>query len=264
MGEALKNHEMAEVDYMKGVKYKDIAAKYGVKIDTVKSWKKRYGWDRQKGAHKNEKGCTQKEYEKEEKREPGFEDIVEVAGNDGLTDKQRLFCVIYIRCFNATKAYQKAYGVKYETAAVEGCKTLRNPKIKKEIEHLKQNKLNREMLTQDDIFQKYMDIAFADMNEYMTIKDGKILLNDSDTFDGTLVKKVTTGKTDSIELPDRMKALQWLADHMDIANEKQRLEIMALRKKVDEEGKDNEEKENAMKNMDELLKQIKPMDGTDG
>ncbi|UAK17933.1 helix-turn-helix domain-containing protein [Sporolactobacillus terrae] len=36
------------------MKYKDIAAKYGVSLNTVKSWKKRYKWIREKGAHKKE------------------------------------------------------------------------------------------------------------------------------------------------------------------------------------------------------------------
>jgi uncharacterized protein YjcR len=49
----------AEKDYVKGMKYKDIAAKYGVSLNTVKSWKKRYGWTREKGAHK-EKGVHTK------------------------------------------------------------------------------------------------------------------------------------------------------------------------------------------------------------
>lgn len=43
-------HKQAEKDYMKGMKYKDIAEKYGVSLNTVKSWKRRYGWSRQKGA----------------------------------------------------------------------------------------------------------------------------------------------------------------------------------------------------------------------
>lgn len=51
--------EQAEKDYMQGMKYKDIAEKYGVSINTVKSWKQRYKWDRKKGAHKKGKGCTQ-------------------------------------------------------------------------------------------------------------------------------------------------------------------------------------------------------------
>ena len=32
------------------LKYKDIAAKYSVSINTVKSWKTRYGWDRNASA----------------------------------------------------------------------------------------------------------------------------------------------------------------------------------------------------------------------
>lgn len=49
---ARQKRELAEIDYMAGMKYKDIAEKYGVSLNTVKSWKKRYGWYR-------EKGCTQ-------------------------------------------------------------------------------------------------------------------------------------------------------------------------------------------------------------
>ena len=62
----MENYEKAEQDYMAGMKYKEIAEKYGTTINTVKSWKKRYGWSRGEGAHKIEKGvhtkakgCTQ-------------------------------------------------------------------------------------------------------------------------------------------------------------------------------------------------------------
>ena len=48
----MENYEKAEQDYMGGMKYKDIAEKYGTTINTVKSWKKRYGWSRGEGAHK--------------------------------------------------------------------------------------------------------------------------------------------------------------------------------------------------------------------
>lgn len=48
------------------MKYKDIASKYNVSINTVKSWKQRYKWNRKsmhtkkKYAHKNriKKKCT--------------------------------------------------------------------------------------------------------------------------------------------------------------------------------------------------------------
>lgn len=57
------NYELALADYQAGMKYKEIAEKYGVTINTVKSWKTRYKWskDGKKGVHtKNKKVCTQK------------------------------------------------------------------------------------------------------------------------------------------------------------------------------------------------------------
>lgn len=44
--------EKAKIDYLAGMKYKDIAEKYDVSINTVKSWKKRHRWCRE-GAPKN-------------------------------------------------------------------------------------------------------------------------------------------------------------------------------------------------------------------
>lgn len=46
----LEKHIKAYKDYVKGLKYKDLAEKYGVSVNTIKSWKKRYGWERKKGA----------------------------------------------------------------------------------------------------------------------------------------------------------------------------------------------------------------------
>ncbi|KGR88409.1 P27 family phage terminase small subunit [Lysinibacillus odysseyi] len=41
-------HEKAFKDWLNGMKYKDIAEKYNVKIDTVKSWYKRHRWKEKK------------------------------------------------------------------------------------------------------------------------------------------------------------------------------------------------------------------------
>ncbi|EIL83118.1 phage terminase small subunit [Bacillus safensis] len=53
-------HIQAEKDYVKGMKYKDLAEKYGVSINTIKSWKKRHGWERKKGAPKEKSVHTKK------------------------------------------------------------------------------------------------------------------------------------------------------------------------------------------------------------
>ncbi|WP_127575270.1 phage terminase small subunit [Paenibacillus barengoltzii] len=55
-----ETHVLAEQDYMSGMKYKEIADKYGVSLNTVKSWKQRHGWDRKKGAHKSKRVHTNK------------------------------------------------------------------------------------------------------------------------------------------------------------------------------------------------------------
>lgn len=176
----------------------------------------------------------------------------------GITEKQGLFCLFYVRYFNATKAYMKAYGVDAKTAGANGYRLLKNDRIRQEIERLKQNRLNRELLSEADIFQKYMDIAFSDITDYLVFGQkevpvmgpfGPIKVEDPDTrekvpvtkivnvvqfresdeVDGTLISEVKQGRDGaSIKLSDRMKALNWLADHMDFATPEQKAKVRKL------------------------------------
>jgi phage terminase small subunit len=240
-----KNYILAESDYVAGMKYKDIAAKYGVSINTVKSWKKRYAWSRNKKTKSTQKGCTQNK-KGAHKKEAVAEDVSQVVINDELTDQQQLFCLYQSRMFNYTKAYMKAYpGCTYASAAVLGSRLMKNQLIRETIEQLKQNHMNREMLKQEDIFQKYMDIAFADMNDFMSFGQEEIetdygprmvnsvRLKESDQVDGTLITEVKQGRDGvSVKLADRMKAIDWLADHMDIATAEQKAKIEQIRAKT--------------------------------
>ena len=230
--------EKAKVLYLSGMKLIEIARELGVPEGTVRSWKNRYKWDCNIANNR----CN--DANKIQHRKKATSDIIEeIVQNTELTDKQQLFCIYYVRCFNATKAYQKVYECDYNTAAVCGSRMLRNVKIVDEINMLKQNRLNREMLSEEDIVQRYIDIAYADINDYMSVKDGDITLKNSDEFDGMLVKKIAAGKTKSIELQDSLKALKWLADHMDLATEEQRLKIEKLKESrnihTDENNADN-------------------------
>lgn len=55
-----ENWELAYEDYKAGMKRKDIAQKYNVSINTVKSWKQRH-WNKKEGApHKRKKGAPLK------------------------------------------------------------------------------------------------------------------------------------------------------------------------------------------------------------
>lgn len=48
-------HERALRDYQEGMKYQEIANKYKVSLSTVKSWKTRYKWQREKSTHTKSK-----------------------------------------------------------------------------------------------------------------------------------------------------------------------------------------------------------------
>lgn len=257
-------------DHDGDIKLIDIAKELNIKDSQVRKWKSQDSWDEKlKGALPISKSNVTNQSQnkiniKKDIKEPIAEEVKEVLENAELTDKQRLFCIYYIKYFNATKAYMKAYGCSYETAMVEGYRTLRNPKIKLEIEKLKQHKLNQLMLSEEDIFQRYMDIAFSDIGDYLSFKkvrknkwtvnkDGEdipvinpdtgeqdfyeynvVELNDSKELDTSILQEVSEGKDGvKIKLQDKMKALQWLADHMNIATDKQKVELEVLKAKVD-------------------------------
>lgn len=75
-----------------------------------------------------------------------------------LTDKQKLFANEYIIDLNATRAYQTVYGCSYQTASVEGCKSLRKPKIKKYIENIMESKQSELIASQNEILIYLTDI----------------------------------------------------------------------------------------------------------
>lgn len=244
-----------------GLKLIEIANQLDVPEGTVRSWKNRYKWDNETNATLQKNECNVAKEKKHKKQKVAVE-IEQVCENPELTDKQRLFCVLYIKCFNATKAYQKAYGCSHETAAAIGYRLLENVGVKEEIRRLKRSRMNREMLDEHDIFQKYMDIAFADITDFVTfgqekvhvmsmygpveIKDPEtgekvplmktvntVRFRQSEEVDGTLISEVKQGKDGaSIKLVDRMKALEWLSDHMNLATEEQRTRIEVMKRKA--------------------------------
>lgn len=231
----MTNHELAEKDYMLGMKYKDIAAKYGVTISTVKSWKTRYKWSRIEKTHtKKKKGMQNKKVCNQEK---GMQ-VAVTQESDGLTEKQRLFCLYYIKNFNATQSAIKA-GYSKDSAYQIGYENLTKPEIRAEVERLKAIKRQSIMINEDDIVERYMRIAFADMTDFTEFglievpevdESGQVLLNpdgtvktrkynylnfkSSDQVDGGLICEISQGKNGmKIKLEDRQKALEWLANY---------------------------------------------------
>ncbi|GAA0115721.1 terminase small subunit [Clostridium senegalense] len=262
--EIYKEHN-GQIDLVK------IAEILNISPGTVRGWKNKDKWnDQLNGTFQKEKKVvknTERSKRKvnkinKVKKEPIAEEVEEVMKNDELNDSERLFCVIYSRCFNATKAYLKAYTCTYETAMVNGCKLLRKAKIKEQIDSLTQIRLNKEALKRS-VIQKYIDIAFADIGDY--IKFGKkhkgawtkndngedipvmdpetgeqkiieynyLDLKESSLVDTTLINEVSEGKDGiKFKLADKMKALDFLTKHCNLLSDEEKIKLDIENKKL--------------------------------
>ncbi|HAT4111133.1 terminase small subunit [Clostridium perfringens] len=279
-------------DHGGDIKLIDIAKELNIKDSQIRKWKSQDNWDEKlKGALPiNKSNVTNQNENKTNKKkdikEPIVEEVKEVLENAELTDKQRLFCIYYINCFNAAKAYKKAYECSYESALSNGYRLMENDSIRKEIENLKRHKLNRAMISEEDIFQRYLDIAYANIGDYLKFgrrrknkwtknKDGEFIavidpdtgqqdfyeynfieLNESSDVDTSLLSEVKEGKDGiSVKLKDGMKALDWLTKHMNIATDRQKAELEVLKSRiVKDDAKNNT---NSTAKLDSILGQIK-------
>lgn len=272
--EIYKSHN-GEIDLV------EIANQLSLSPGTVRGWKSKDQWE-QKLNGTLRKNTERSKKQNTVKKEVVAKDVEQVLNNTDLTDKQRLFCLHYVRCFNVTKAYQKAYGCSYETAMTNGSSLLRNTKIRDEIYRLKQNRLNREMLDEYDILQKYMDIAFSDITDYVTFgqetvpvmgpfgpikvkneETGKeevmtkevnaVRFRESADVDGTLIAEVKQGKDGaSIKLLDKMKALDFLTKYFEMHPEaKHRREFEQRKLEIQMLRLENQLKENVGEEMEE-------------
>ena len=261
------NREKAYEIYKKNngnIKLKDIAAMLNIKDTQVRKWKHQDDWDNLKGTLPNEKRnvTNNKKNKKYNNKEPIADEVKEVLENEELTDKQRLFCVIYSQKLNATKAYQKVYHCTYETAMVNGSKLLSNTKIKEQVDKLIAPVCNKEFLKRG-VLQKYIDIAFADIGDYLVFGKKKVPqwtkneigdyvevidpntgeqkvieysyvdLKESTLVDTSLISEVSEGKDGiKFKLADKMKALDFLRKHCDLLDDDQKIKLDIENKKL--------------------------------
>lgn len=257
----------------------DIAAELNLKDTQIRKWKSQDKWGNEldgtsKGTLPNKKVQTKsnvtnrkvtKKQNKEISKEPIADEVKEVMENEELNDKQRLFCIYYSKCFNATKAYLKAYTCTYETAMVAGPRLLGNVRVKEQIDELTKIRFNKEAL-KNGVLQKYIDIAFSDLGDYVEFgkkqvpqwtknKDGEYIpvvdpetgeqeikeysyvdLKDSISVDTSLISEVSEGKDGiKFKLADKMKALDFLNKHLNLLSDEDKIKLDIANKKLQNE-----------------------------
>lgn len=256
----MEKHELAFEDFKNGMKQKEIAKKYNTTINTVKSWSRRYEWSKKKkkGAHQNKSVHTKKECKKI------AEEIVETSE---LDEEHQLFCIYYLKYHNKVKAYQKVKpNTPYNSACVMASRWSKQSAVIEEINRLKKELYEDALLDPHDIVQKYIDIAFADLNDYLEygqeevpviIKNpitgedevlkqtvNMVKFKESAFADGTILSEVKQGRNGaSIKLADRMKALDWLSKHMNLATKEQRAKIDLIKAQTRKITIDDEQEE---------------------
>lgn len=150
-----------------------------------------------------------------------------------LTTKEELFCLNYVKNFNATQAALNA-GYSPNTAYIIGHENLRKPKISKRISQIKEEMTSKIHIEAMDILNKYIAIAFSDMGDYIdygteenevvdnqgnakTYKNSYVRLKEKALTDTTLIQEVKQGKDGiSIKLCDKMKAMEKLEKYFDL------------------------------------------------
>lgn len=214
-----ENYEKAERDYLAGAKYKDIAAKYGVTVNTVKSWKSRYGWSRgtEKSVHtkrtQKSKECAHK---KEEVAPVQPDPDIEDDHDGGLSEKQRLFCLYYVKYRSQVKAYQKAYDCSYKNACACAYKVWKKQEVQTEIKKILKEVREGIEIEIEDLIQQQIDIARADITDFVDLSKGFVAMRDD--VDGTLIREVKNSQYGiSMKLYDKQKAIDWLSKNMQVS-----------------------------------------------
>lgn len=270
------NRDKAREMYLKSkgnTKLIDIAEKLGLKPSQIRKWKSIDKWDDQlKGAlPKTKSNVTKKEHKKPTRKE---KEILEELKDAELTEKQRLFCLYYVKAFNATMAAMKA-GYSKDTAHVIGCENLKKPKIAKEIKRLKGTMTQDIFIDAMDVLSKYVKIAFADITDYIEFGQRKeqvigqygpvykgkgeekepvmqtvnyIDLKSSNELDGTIITEVGQGRDGiKIKLADKMKALEKLEKYFDLLPDKWKRQLDEEKLKIQKEKLNIDNKDKTMK-----------------
>jgi len=265
----------------KKCKLKDIASELNETESTIRKWKSEDAWGnetllKKKQTERNNKKRSDKIVRCEKSLDKKLVESVEK--NDEITEQQKEFCLYFTRNRNATQAYLKAYGCKYNAAMANGSKLLGNAKVKEELQRLREIKNATLDFYGEDIVELHMRIAFSDITEYVefaskrvvTMRNGfpvyvkdpesgeekllthlenEVRVKDSDSVDGALIAEISEGRDGmKIKMADKQRSLRFLENYFDLnpmdahkkAFENAKLDIEKRRLELLESGEDAE------------------------
>lgn len=234
----MTDREKAKREYLGGKSLKDIASELGVKDSTARAWKSRGGWPK-----------VQRKRVAKRKSVAAPENVAvkPKAVAEPLNDRQQLFCELYVKTWNGTQAYMTVYGTDYHSACTAASRLLAKDNIRAYIQSLKEIKKQAILAGPEDVVEKYMKIAFANIGDYVTFgrKDVQVMtafgplyekdsgdegkkipvmktvnyvdIKESSAVDAGVIQEISQGKDGiRIKLADQMKALDWLSKYFNM------------------------------------------------
>lgn len=146
--------------------------------------------------------------------------------NNGLQNpKQELFCLEYLKDFNATQAAIRA-GYTVKSARSTASKMLKVEEVKQRIEELKDERLQTARIDAAYVLNRLLAIDRLNVKDLLNddgdLKDVKDWSEDWQTSIQALdIQVSTTGGvrtlTKKIKLPDRLRNLEMLGKHIDVS-----------------------------------------------
>ncbi|MYW24999.1 terminase [Bacillus thuringiensis] len=227
----------------------EIAEELGIKNPSqIRKWKSQDKWDEQM----NGNVTIAKRSVTNVKNPKTKEKLKEILEDEELTEKERLFCLYYVRYFNGTQAALKA-GYSKDGAHVQASRLLRRERVSSYIKELKGELVENVFVEAMDVLKEYIKIAFADITNYLNFGQREITIQDddgneetrvvnfvdlyeADMVDGSIITEVKQGRDGiSVKLADKMKALDKLSQYFDLVPDTFKEQIEAERHRMNQE-----------------------------
>ncbi|MBR3120390.1 MAG: terminase small subunit [Oceanobacillus sp.] len=226
----------------------DIATELNLKPSQIRKWKSQDKWDEQM----NGNVTIAKRSVTNVKNPKTKEKLKEILEDEELTEKERLFCLYYVKYFNGTQAALKS-GYSKDSAHVQASRLLRRERVSSYIKELKGELVENVFVEAMDVLKEYIKIAFADITNYLNFGQREITIQDddgnevtrlvnfvdlyeADMVDGSIITEVKQGRDGiSVKLADKMKALDKLAQYFDLVPDTFKDQIEAERHRMQQE-----------------------------
>ena len=198
-------------------------------------------------------------YQQAEVIEASRDEAAELAVGE-LTQRERLFVLEYVNCWNIRKAALRT-GLSPATARVYGYTMMKRPAVQQAIQEFLETRITSAAMVVD----RLVEIATGDFTEFLTHdpERNRVTVDLAKAYrEGAtgLIKKIrmTKGSVE-VELHDPLKALELLARHLGMLNDRQTI-AFDWRTEASEAGLNPEELREQVKVM--VMKQLGPTEAS--